>query len=321
MAEPLTSIIMPTYNHAQFIGEAVDSVLKQSFRNIELIIVDNYSEDNTRQIVESFNDDRIKYYKFPNKGIIAASRNFGIRKSIGQYAAFIDSDDVWFTDKLKQQIYVLERDGACQMVFCRFSVNQMNIQKSEKIMGPKNLKVNSFIYDELIRYNFIVSSSVLLRSKILKEVGHFDEAESLRCAEDFDLWLRIAHNNQVVFLPEILGMYRMHILNSNVNGQRLEKAVRVIDKHLKMELTTLKTAKRAKANFYFREGWFTIDSDTKLARSYFKKALKLNFYNLKILLLSVMGIGISYVPSLYKFIRRRNLDKNISRLFLNHQNL
>jgi hypothetical protein len=188
-------------------------------------------------------------------------------------------------------------------------------------MGPKNLKVNGFIYDELIRYNFIVSSSVLLRSKVLNNVGYFDEAEGLTCAEDFDLWLRIARSNQVAFLPEILGMYRMHILNSNIDKKRLDKAIRVIDKQLETGLASSKMANRAKANFYFREGWFSIDMDAKLARSYFLKAFRYNFYNLKITLLSLIGLGISHVPLLYKFIRRKSFDKTISRLFLNHQSL
>ena len=110
MAQPLVSVVMPTYNHAQFIKEAIESVLSQSYRNMELIVIDNYSQDNTRQIVESFGDPRIKYHQFANNGIIAASRNYGITQAQGEYVAFIDSDDVWFGDKLKLQMEALCED-------------------------------------------------------------------------------------------------------------------------------------------------------------------------------------------------------------------
>ena len=79
--QPLVSVIMPTHNHARFIGEAIDSVLNQTYKNFELIIIDNYSEDNKEKIVSSYKDDRIKYLKFKNNGIIATSRNYGIKHS------------------------------------------------------------------------------------------------------------------------------------------------------------------------------------------------------------------------------------------------
>ena len=92
---------MPTYNNGAFLDTAVNSVLKQTIRDFELIIVDNFSTDNTSKIIRNFKDKRIKYFKFKNKGIIAASRNLGISKSKGKYLAFIDSDDKWYENKLE----------------------------------------------------------------------------------------------------------------------------------------------------------------------------------------------------------------------------
>ena len=101
--QSLVSVVMPTYNHAQYIGEAITSVLNQDYQNLELIIVDNFSEDNTEAIVNGFNDQRIQYYQFANNGIIAASRNYGITKASGEFIAFLDSDDIWKEGKLKKQ--------------------------------------------------------------------------------------------------------------------------------------------------------------------------------------------------------------------------
>ncbi|MBA7530747.1 UDP-Glc:alpha-D-GlcNAc-diphosphoundecaprenol beta-1,3-glucosyltransferase WfgD [subsurface metagenome] len=101
--QPLISVVMPTYNHGRFIGDAINSVLNQTYRNLELIIIDNFSEDNTEKIVTSYKDDRIKYLKFKNNGVIASSRNYGIKHSRGEYIAFLDSDDVWLPEKLEKQ--------------------------------------------------------------------------------------------------------------------------------------------------------------------------------------------------------------------------
>ena len=324
MPEPLISVIMPTYNRAKFIGEAVTSVLNQSWKDLELIVVDNYSTDDTQQVISSFRDPRLRYYKFFNNGkigIIAATRNYGIQQGRGRYMAFLDSDDVWSVDKLAQQMDVLEKDKRCQMVFCQFRVSDASGKLQERIMGPKNFKMNGYIYHKLIRYNFIVCSSVIVRKDILDKIGCFDERKDLTCSEDFDLWLRIARNNRVVFLPRILGAYRLHTLNTNIDNQRLQKALNVIDKHLLDGLTGEREANRAKANFYFREGWFTIDKDVRFARACFRESCSLNFYNFKILFLSLMGLMLSFTPFLYKFIRRKELDKKLSRLLLNHQSL
>lgn len=319
--QPMLSVIMPTYNYAAFIREAIESVLNQSYRNFELIVVDNYSQDDTQQIVESFKDERIRYHKFFNNGVIGASRNYGIREARGQYAAFIDSDDIWFSDKLRQQIGIMEQDNDCQMVFCPFQIKNLANQIQNKILGPRDLNVNGYIYDKLIKYNFIVSSSVVLRKKVLNDVGFFDESQELSCAEDFDLWLRIARNYKVLFVPNILGMYRIHDLNANVDKQRLKKALNVIDKHFALGLATKKETNRAKANFYLREGWFSMNQNVQLARSYFLKAYQLNFYNLRIFVLSLLGLGISLSPFIYTIIRRKDLDRKLSHLFLNPQNL
>ncbi|MBN1870862.1 MAG: glycosyltransferase [Candidatus Omnitrophica bacterium] len=319
MNQPLVSVVMPTYNQAPFIEEAIKSVLSQTYRHIELIIIDNFSTDNTRQIVESFVDPRVRYQPFANQGIIAASRNLGIKQAKGEYVAFIDSDDVWFENKLRLQIDAFNEDPEIGLVSCLFVVKGAG--GDGKILGPKERGIRGHLYDQLLNSNFIVGSSVVVKGSVFGELGYFDESSELRCVEDFDLWLRIARSKKVVFIPEIQGIYRLHALNANVEESRLEKALRVIDKHYAHGWTTKQRADRAKANFYFREGWFLIGRDNKRARSYFKRALGLGSRSARLILLSMFGLTLSVLPWLYRFIRRRNLDRKINHKILNPQNL
>ena len=100
--EILFSIVIPTYNRANLIKRCIESVINQTYQNWEAIIVDNYSEDNTEEIVSSFNDERIRFYKNHNYGVISVSRNFALDNSNGHWICFLDSDDSWASDKLEQ---------------------------------------------------------------------------------------------------------------------------------------------------------------------------------------------------------------------------
>jgi len=189
--QPLVSVIMPTYNHARFIGEAIDSVLNQTYKNLELIIIDNYSEDSTEKIVASYKDDRIVYLKFRNNGIIAASRNHGIRHSHGDYIAFLDSDDIWLSEKLGKGIRVLESSKDTGMVYTRFLTIEGNTV-SERVLPKKGKYENGYIFKSLYVRPFIACSSVIIKKSIVNHVGLFDTSRELIAVEDADLWLRIA---------------------------------------------------------------------------------------------------------------------------------
>jgi len=321
MSQALVSVVMPTYNHAAFIAASMRSVLEQSYGNIELIIIDNYSEDNTQQIIEGFGDSRILYEKFSNKGIIAASRNYGISKAKGKYVAFLDSDDLWSKDKLKCQVETLEQEQDFGLAFSSFRAQDSEGTCDGNILGPKNTHLRGYIYDQLLNSNFIVSSSAVVRKSVLDQVGGFDEAKELRCSEDFDLWLRIARKYKAVYVPAIQGIYRMHGANCNDGGARLQKALNVINKHLHQGWIDQERANRAKANFYFREGWFLIETDVNRARSYFIQALNLSFKNGRLCILCCIGLMFSMVPFIFRAMRKRDLDKRISKLIINPQNL
>ena len=109
MNNPLVSVIIPNYNKEEFLSICIQSVLNQTYKNFEIIIIDNFSSDRSLDVIKKFIDPRINLFQFKNNGIIAASRNFGIKKSNGKYLAFLDSDDYWMKDKLSKSVKVLEQ--------------------------------------------------------------------------------------------------------------------------------------------------------------------------------------------------------------------
>ena len=230
---PLVSVIMPTYNHVQYIGEAIDSVLNQTYRNFELIIIDNYSKDNTEKIVASYKDDRIKYLKFRNNGIIAASRNYGIRHSRGEYIAFLDSDDLWLPKKLEKQVTLFQISNETAMVYTRFKTIEEDII-SNKIF-PRNGKYKSGnIFNLLYCRSFIACSSVMVKRSVLDQVGLFDTDPNLIAIEDIDLWLRIALKHVIKCTDSSpLFLYRIQLQSISQGYVRKMRRILIIAKRYK----------------------------------------------------------------------------------------
>jgi len=321
MSRPLISVIIPTYNHASYLKEAMGSVLGQTYSNLELIVIDNFSTDDTESIVQSLDDDRIRYLKFSNNGVIAASRNHGIKEAKGEFIAFLDSDDYWFKDKLALQLKALQENEKAGISFCLFKTKSDNSINDEKILGPKKNTLPAEIYERLIKVNFIVSSSVFVRKSALDEVGVFDESKELVCSEDFDLWLRIAHKYEAAFVPVVGGIYRIHENNESSNNNRLGKAIAVIDKHIREKRISQEKGDYAKASFYFQGGWVIIGENQALAREYFKKSLTLSGFHPKLFLINSIGFCLSLFPRIYIILRKRKIDQNLGKKLINSQSL
>lgn len=208
--QSLISVVMPTYNHAKFIGKAIDSVLNQTYKNFELFIIDNYSEDETAKIVTSYEDDRIIYLKFRNNGIIAAARNHGIKHSHGEYIAFLDSDDFWLPEKLEKQIILFQISNETAMVYTRFKTIEGDTISSS--IFPKNGRYKSGnIFKSLYLRSFVACSTVMIKRSVLDQVGLFSTDPDLIAIEDTDLWLRIALKHVIKCTNNLpLILYRIH---------------------------------------------------------------------------------------------------------------
>lgn len=187
----LVSIVLPTYNHAEHIGRAIQSVIDQTYQNWELIIIDNFSTDDTDEVVSRFDDTRIKFHKIKNEGIISKSRNKGIFLSKGQWVAFLDSDDWWSADKLKKCL-----GSEIQYDLIYHKLEKYRLSKSgiiEKVGTLHFRDVSENPYTELLAFGpSLTTSAILVRKDLLRAVGQFDEAPDIVGGEDYELWLRLA---------------------------------------------------------------------------------------------------------------------------------
>ncbi len=191
------SVIIPTYNRATVLEEAVESVLNQTFRNFELLIIDDGSTDHTPQIVEKYRD-KIKYLFQINKGP-AAARNFGIQNSEGNFICFLDSDDRWLKNKLDVQVDLIRSDPDIKICYTDEIWMRHGVRVNQKHV---HRKYSGWIYQKCLPLCIISPSSVMIHREVFDRVGFFDE--SLIVCEDYDLWLRISRVYPITFIPEPL---------------------------------------------------------------------------------------------------------------------
>ena len=217
---PVISVIIPTYNHAHFLSKAIDSVRRQTFTEWELIVVNNYSEDDTTAVVASFSDPRIRLENFRNNGIIAASRNHGIALAHGDYIAFLDSDDEWYPEKLDRCVAMLAEGND---LVCHGETWVRNGGAFRKVSyGPKG---TLDYYSLLFERNFLSTSAVTVRKSCLDKVDGFSEDSVFAMVEDYELWLKLSSAGfRFAFVEEILGEFNIHKANNSRSVLRQMRA-------------------------------------------------------------------------------------------------
>jgi glycosyltransferase involved in cell wall biosynthesis len=206
------SIIIPTYNRYKLLKKCLNSVLNQNYKEFEIIIVDNYSSDESEAYIRSMQKiyNNIKYYRYLNNNIVAASRNYGVSNANGKYVCFLDSDDTWHSNKLEavnKKLYNKKYD----LIY--HSVNIETTKKKvlyKKIINGRNY-TNKKKYDILINGNKIITSSVVMRRNIFLQLKGFNEDKEIVCCEDLDLWIRLlALTNNIYYIHKPLGNYLSH---------------------------------------------------------------------------------------------------------------
>ena len=198
---PKVSIIVPTYNRAGWLEETLCSVVNQTFKDFELIVVDDGSIDNTSQVMESFPD--AKYFTMKENSGVSKARNLGLDYAKGEFICFLDSDDLWDEKKLEIQLYWMERNIDSQVCY----TNEIWIRNGVRVNPMnKHRKYTGDIFRHCLALCIVSPSSVMLRKELFNKVGNFDE--SLPACEDYDLWLRIAVKNTFHFIEEPLIIKR-----------------------------------------------------------------------------------------------------------------
>lgn len=245
---PMVSVVVPTYNRAGLLKETLDSIFSQTFTDFELIIIDNMSDDGTESYVRGIQDPRVRYFRNPNNGIIAVSRNLGIEKSRGTYVAFCDDDDLWLPEKLEKQVEHFADEGiSCVASDC---IPIGEVKYFSKTLSFRNREFfRDFSYkDTLLFLNPVISSSVISRRDYLISLNGFDESSDFRFIEDWELWLRLSRKGPIRILTEPLLMYRMYQKPDRDERSVTLKTLKIIDKHEALGFMDHKTGLAARAN-------------------------------------------------------------------------
>lgn len=200
---PFVSVIIPTYNRANLLLEALKSVLKQTYQKFEIIVIDDNSSDHTSEIIKDLGDSRIRYYKLSKNQGAPAARNLGIERSRGDLIAFLDSDDRWVFNKLEEQIEIFSKDEKIGVVYTGIKV--INYHFNKIIIPSKRGNLSNLLLTE----NYVGStSSVMIKKVLLLEVGGFDL--NFKSCQDWDLFIRLSQKADFDFVEEPLVLYYEH---------------------------------------------------------------------------------------------------------------
>ncbi len=217
--KPLVSVIIPTFNRAGMVVEAVDSVLAQSYQALEVIVVDDGSTDDTEARLAGYGE-RIKVIRCSLNRGVSAARNCGIRRSCGSYVALLDSDDLWLPDKVERQVdFFLKQPEA---MICQ--TEEIWIRRGKRVNPRrKHRKYSGYIFPHCLPLCIVSPSAVMIKQELLSQVGLFDE--QLPACEDYDLWLRIAAHHPIFLLEEPL------IIKRGGHEDQLSRTVLFLDRY------------------------------------------------------------------------------------------
>lgn len=191
----LVSVVIPMFNAEATICETLNSILNQTYTNIEVLIVDDGSTDSSLKLVSEYSDKRVKVFTKVNGGVSSA-RNLGIKESRGDYIAFCDSDDVWKIDKLEKQIYYIEKNNDIDFIGC--NRNGESIQ----VLFKKYNKFRKIDFFDMLLKMFPQTSTAVIKKTVFDDVGIYDESQKF--AEDGNLWLRICKRKNCYMMPDDL---------------------------------------------------------------------------------------------------------------------
>ena len=214
---------MPCFNHARFVADSAKGVSSQTHSDLELIIVDDCSSDNSWEVICALatGDSRIRPFRHERNQGASKSRNDGLRAAKGEFIGFCDADDIWEREKLKIQVALLENNPDCDVAYCDSLIIDENglhggQRFSERFPPPKTS--SGWLFSELVGRNFINMQSVVMRKECLRRAGNFDEG--IMWVEDWWYWVRLSRHHRFLYSEEPLARYRIHSRSTNRVQQR-----------------------------------------------------------------------------------------------------
>lgn len=295
---PLVSVVMTSYNHENYISQAIESVLNQTYSNFEFIIVDDASIDKSRDIIEAYKkrDTRIQaIYHESNKGI-SKTTNDGFEIARGKFIAYMQSDDVWKSEKLEKQVCVLEKDESI-VVWSDAIIIDANGNATGRLftqlLGSSTRQKSGDIFLELVRSNFICAQSAIFEAKIIEKI-EFDS--KLAYLNDYKFMLDVAKSHHFYFIPEPLVKYRIHGNNSILKNKEIWSKDRfIIGKYLLKKYSN-NIPNFLKAKLYYRIGRYVFNQKHfQVGRRFMSKATEKN------------PLKISYYKSYFLSLFKKNL--------------
>lgn len=289
MNMPKVSVVIPTYNRAHLLGRAIQSVLDQTYRDFEIIIVDDASSDNTEEVVKGFNDERIQYIRHEKNKGEGAARNTGIEAAKGEYIGSQDSDDEWLPEKLEKQMKTFESApsdiGVVYTGFLRVRGNSKTYIPASKV-----IKRDDDIHNELLKGNFIGAPTALVKKACFARAGMFDER--LPHLVDWEMWLRISrcYRFKCVDEPLVVSFFTPDSISANRDAL-IEARKLILEKHFQ----DFKRDRRLLASHQYLIGNLLCQSgEIDQGRDYLLRALRSYPLNIKYLaaaFVSLFGEG------------------------------
>ncbi len=321
---PTFSVLLPFFNDRETLGEAIESVLAQTYESWELLAIDDGSNDGSAELADGFaaNDARIRVLHRPNGGG-AAARNTGLAVAQGRYCALLDADDLWLPAKLERQLPLLEPDT---VVFSDAYVEEDGARYlyGRRAQQPDGVYPRGRVFDELLRHNFIPSNlTAVVPTELLRSVGGFDATMPRPSSPDWELWLRLALADiRFDFVAEPLAVYRIRGGSQSQNGEAVRKAVIVVLRKMRERTTgskrtavkrRLRIANRELEVFHRKWAWEAAASgDARAARQSLIAALRANPRSAR----AVAGVALVPVPPLVRWYARRQPPTNFAGRFV-----
>jgi glycosyltransferase involved in cell wall biosynthesis len=276
---PTVSVIMPSYNHQAYIHEAIESVLKQSFDDFELIIIDDASKDRSKEIIQAYEekDDRIwAIYHRENQGI-AKTVNEGLERAEGKFIALFSSDDLWRENKLKKQLEILEKKedlivwSEALVIDARGNFTGETFTQMHRAIKRKK---SGYIFEELLKGNYICGQSAIFKRESVENI-RFDE--ELKYLNDYKFFLDLARKYEFYFIPEPLVFYRIHRENTILKdrlGWRID-SIKLDESLLKKYGDNIPNKIKSKIFLRLSLAYSSIGKK-EYAKRYFYQAIKMN---------------------------------------------
>lgn len=274
----MVSVIVITYNRAHLIMDSIYSVLNQTYSDLELIIVDDGSDDDTEEQIQAIRDPRIRYFKFPHTGHLAALKNFAVKQSTGAFIAFNDSDDWWMETKLEKQVDLLS-----QHPHLGFSITNIITYKAGIVTSPnaydscKGIECTN-VFHQMSENRFILyNQTLLLRRSCFEKTGGFNE--NMLFASDYNFNIRLAwyYDAGIIYAPMVWRQLHDNNRSANVSIENYEGFVQTFEYLYQHKMISQKHLHKTKSHAYLNIGHhFKQQRNLPAARHHYRQSLKYN---------------------------------------------